>query len=450
MRQIAVQWLAVVVLAARGAAACAQTPAVVAEDGAGMTGGGCHFEPWADGMKVPTSMAWVRVGEDATGRGGQEVLLVLEQTGQVRAIAREADGKARMLPVVTRVLVNFKEERGLLGIAVHPDFAKNHWVYLCYTRSEHPDRPDGRSDITRGQVVERYTLSAAMEGGAVKAVHLGEPKVVLEFPYEPRENNGPNSCGGKIVFGPDGKLYGSYGDQNRHGVEINERGGFIHAGLIFRVNDDGSVPADNPWAKRADPVLQRAYAVGIRNCFGLAFDPETGTLWDTENGPDLWDELNEVRAGFNSGWGYIMGPLTDPSNAGKSRGEVPADKLLGSTYADPVFSWYRCRGLTCAAFVHTDAYGPAMKDRLLVGEVNGSWLMRFRLNQDRDRVAVTSESLANRVVRGDSPGEIMLNQREIMFAEKAGTVTDMQIGADGLLYACSWRDGAVYVLRPGK
>jgi glucose/arabinose dehydrogenase len=421
----------------------AEVPEIVSPDAANT-----HFERWAEGIKAPTSMAWVTVG---AGAARQQVLLVLEQwTGQVRAVAREADGAARMLPVVLKLPVNFKGERGLLGVAVHPAFAKTQAVYLCYTRSEHEDRTDGRSDITRGQVVVRYTLSAEMEAGAVKALHLADPQVVLEFPYNPRENNGPNSCGGKIVFGPDGKLYGSFGDQNRHGMETNEGGGVIGGGILFRVNDDGSAPADNPFIKQRDPSLQRAYAVGVRNCFGLTFDPVSGLLWDTENGAELWDELNVVAPGFNSGWSYIMGPLSHPANSGKKRAEVPTDGAIAATYADPVFAWYRCRGVTCAAFLHTDAYGAAVKDLLLVGEVNGSWLMGFHLTPGRDRVDVKSEKLAGRVVLGDGPDEVMANQLEVMFAVKAGTITDMQIGGDGLLYACSWRDGAVYVLKNGK
>ncbi len=437
-------WLAFLVVAGVCArSAGGETPEVVSAEG-----NATHFERWAEGVKAPTSMAWVTVGE---GAGRQQVLLVLEQwTGQVRAVARETDGAARMLPVVIKLPVNFKGERGLLGVAVHPEFEKNHAVFLCYTRSEHDDRTDGRSDITRGQLVVRYTLAADLEGGAAKALHLVEPHEVLAFPYNPLENNGPNSCGGKIVFGPDGKLYGSFGDQNRHGLETNEPGGVIGGGILFRVNDDGSAPADNPWIKQRDPALKRAYAVGVRNCFGLAFDPVSGLLWDTENGPELWDELNVVTPGFNSGWSYIMGPVSHPANRDKKRAEVPADQAIGARYGDPVFAWYRCRGLTCAAFLHTDAYGAALKDMLLVGEVNGSWIMGFHLTAERDRVDVKSDTLADRVVMGDGPDEVMANQREVMFAVKAGTITDMQVGSDGLLYACSWRDGAVYVLKKGR
>jgi glucose/arabinose dehydrogenase len=409
------------------------------------------FEPWAEGIKEPTSMAWVTVpGEDLNGAGkADHVLLVLEKwTGNVRAFALAADGKSRpMKSAAIRLPVNFKSERGLLGIAVHPEFEKNRYVYLFHTQSDRPG-PDGRSDVTRGQAVSRFTLVPQRgPNGELQSVQLQQRTDILNFPYEPRDSNGPNSCGGKILFGRDGKLYGVYGDQNRHGLETNENGGRIGAGVIFRVNDDGTTPADNPWAGHKDAVVRNYFAVGIRNCFGLAFDPQTKLLWDTENGDTLWDELNVVPPKFNSGSNYIMGPLWDSANAGKHRSDLPADAALGSKYGDPVFSWFRCRGLTCLAFLSTDRYGPAHKDTLLVAEVNGSWLMQFHLNKERDRVDVKSASLEGLVVKGDLPSEVQANQKEIMFATDAGTMTDMQIGPDGWMYMCSYRDGVVYVMK---
>jgi len=391
-------------------------------------------------------MAWVTVGEAPKP---EHVLLVLEKfTGNVRVFLRNPDGSARALKAPALQLpVNFKSERGLLGIAVHPSFSQNGFVYLCYTRSNRQG-PDGRSDVTKGQVVERYVLNVSRAPDAeISEVRLEEPREILALPYEPRDSNGPNSCGGKILFGPDGKLYGVYGDQNRHGLETNEAGGRVAAGFIFRLNDDGRAPADNPWASHKDPWVRKYFAVGVRNSFGLAFDPKSKRLWETENGDTLWDELNIVPAGFNSGSNYVMGPLSDATNQGKKRAEVPADRLLGSKYGDPVFSWYRCRGLTCLAFLATDAYGAENRETLLVAEVNGMWVMQFRLNADRDRVKVDSKALAGRVVMGDTLDAVEKNQKEIMFARRAGTVTDMQLGPDGLMYFCSYRDGVVYVLK---
>lgn len=413
---------------------------------------GFTLEKWADTIKEPTSMAWLDDGRGPAPPDGGTLLVLEKWTGLVRQIQRRSDHATLLPEPAARIHVNFKEERGLLGIAVHPKFADNHWVYLFYTESDR-DRIDGRSDIHRGQKIVRFTWQPVETGGG----KLVEPKTILEFPYEPRAQNGPNSCGGKILFGPDGKLYGIFGDQNRHGLETNEHrdgltspgGGRIGAGIIFRLSDDGTTPADNPWADHKDVWIQRYFAVGVRNGFGLAFDPVTQMLWDTENGPETWDELNLVRPKFNSGWAYIMGPLSSPLNADRKRTEVLADKILGTRYADPVLSWYRCRGLTCLAFVDTGAYGPGAKNTLLIGEVNGGWLMQVRLNSARDRVDAQSAGLRERIILGDTLEEVQKNSQEIMFATGVGGITDIQKGPDGLLYMCSYRHSCVYVLRPG-
>jgi glucose/arabinose dehydrogenase len=421
----------------------AGVPVAVADD--------LTFALWAKDLKEPTSMAWVALAAK-DGAKPADVLLVLEKyRGNVRGIVHEADGAGRMLknPAI-KLAVNFKGERGLLGIAVHPKFAENRFVYLFYTQSNR-EGADGRSDVTRGQTVMRFTLSLSRgAGGEIDSIKLDAPKEILTFPYQPDDSNGPNYCGGKILFGLDGKLYGVFGNQNRHGVETNEPGGRVAAGIVFRVNDDGTVPADNPWAGHKDPWVQKYFAVGILNSFGLAFDPLTKSLWMTENGDTAWDELNLVPPKFNSGSNYIAGPLADAGNRHRKRVEVPADRVLGSVYGDPVFAWERCRGLTCLAFLNTDRYGEKHKGTLLVAEVNGGQMMQFRLNKERDRVAVTSAALDGRVVRGESPEEIAANQKEILFATGAATITDMQLGRDGLLYCLSYHGGVIYVVKPKK
>src|SRR6185295_2073331 len=115
--------------------------------------------------------------------------------------------------------------------------------------------------------------------------------------------------GGAMVFGPDGKLYVVIGDLNRNGQLQNIAGGPApdDTGVILRLNDDGSIPGDNPFASQGG-TLPKYYAYGIRNSFGLAFDPVTSRLWMTENGPTSYDEINLVTPGFNSGWNQLMGP----------------------------------------------------------------------------------------------------------------------------------------------
>ena len=106
-----------------------------------------------------------------------------------------------------------------------------------------------------------------------------------------------------MTFGPDGKLYIVIGELNRNGQLQNISGGTApdNTGVIFRINDDGSTPSDNPFFSQGGN-LAKYYAYGIRNSFGLVFDPLTGELWDTENGPANYDEINLVQPGFNSGW----------------------------------------------------------------------------------------------------------------------------------------------------
>ena len=116
---------------------------------------------------------------------------------------------------------------------------------------------------------------------------------------------GPNHNGGPIAFGPDGKLYGITGDLNRNEAEQNyqaQANNSSQVGGIYRLNDDGTVPGDNPFSGHSNADFHRWFAYGIRNSFGLTFDPATGNLWDTENGPGSYDEVNLVAPGFNSGW----------------------------------------------------------------------------------------------------------------------------------------------------
>ncbi len=180
-------------------------------------------------------------------------------------------------PLLTLQNVAAVGEGGLLGIAVHPDFSSNHYIYLYYT----VDQPGGA--INR---VERYVMEVNT---------LKEDKVILdEIPAGTIHN------GGRIKFGPDGYLYitaGDAGDQNeaQNTAALN--------GKIHRVKDDGSIPSDNPFPGSS------VYSYGHRNPEGLAWDSQ-GRLWETENGPTGNDEINIIEAGKNYGWPIIQGGET--------------------------------------------------------------------------------------------------------------------------------------------
>jgi glucose/arabinose dehydrogenase len=165
-------------------------------------------------------------------------------------------------------------ERGLLGIALSPTFSSDNLVYLSYTRSI----TDGGAAFDNR--VERYRWNGSK---------LIFDRRVLTMPASP----GPNHNGGKIVFGPDGKLYATIGDLNRNNSNANfERAKQIdRSGAILRINPSGTAVTSNPFYDArfigtANEAINDVFAYGVRNSFGIAFDPRSGFLWDTENGPD--------------------------------------------------------------------------------------------------------------------------------------------------------------------
>ncbi len=181
-------------------------------------------------------------------------------------------------------------EQGLLGIALDPGFPDEPWVYVYYSDPN-----------------TRLNLLARLRADENTAV--GRPQILFEALTT--ENGYHN--GGDIAFGPDGKLYLSVGEVHEP-ARAQDPGNL--GGKVLRLNPDGSIPSDNPFGPQ-NPV----YSLGHRNSFGLCFDPSTGDLWETENGPGSFDEVNLIRAGGNYGWPDQLGPGA------------------GSTFTDPVLAF---------------------------------------------------------------------------------------------------------------
>lgn len=337
--------------------------------------------------------------------------------------------------------VNYNSERGLLGIALHPDFANNGYVYLYYSRST-TGGDSGSQSTWSDNRVERYTWNGSA---------LVNPVLIVSFPYDSSQANGPNHDGGVILFGPDGKLYGVTGDLNRGRftnprIEQNTSSTAVAGvGGIFRLNPDGSIPADNPFIAHSDPRIRRLWAYGIRNSFGMTFDALTAKLWLTENGPDKYDEINLVERGFNSGWLKIMGPdardatYTENNNTAFNASDLVM--LPNAYYADPVFSWLTPIGVTSICFLRSARFDIGTRDQAVVGEANNGQLYFFAMNASRDDFILTG-ALADRVA--DSTTERNLSR----WGTSWGVVTDLKIGPDGYLYVCSLFAGRVYRIRP--
>jgi glucose/arabinose dehydrogenase len=231
----------------------------------------------AAGLEVPWAVALA-----ADGR-----LFVTERPGRVRIVRLGAGGGLDARPWATLpARANPDAERGLLGIALDPDFARNGFVYLYYSYG-------GAGGATLNRLVRMHDTNGA---------GTDETILIDNIP------GSSNHDGGRIAFGPDGKLYVATGDgeQQARAQDRNSLGG-----KILRLERDGSVPSDNPFP--GSPV----FSLGHRNVQGLAFQPDTGVLYETEHGPSGFfpaccqDEVNRIEAGANYGWPIVTGKPGD-------------------------------------------------------------------------------------------------------------------------------------------
>jgi glucose/arabinose dehydrogenase/plastocyanin len=177
-------------------------------------------------------------------------------------------------------------------------------------------------------------------------------------------------------------------------------------------------------------------AIGIRNSFGLAVDPQTGFMWDTENGPDVYDEINLIEKKFNSGWAIIQGP----SN-GKSLPEI--SEYSEYQYSEPEFSWELPVGVTAIEFPNSNDF-VKYKDFLFVADTNNGIIYKFKLDESRTKFEFKSPYLQDNVLNmlKDSSGNEPMD--EIVFAKNLGLISDMKFGPDGALYVISLMEGKIY------
>ena len=351
------------------------------------------------GMSFPTSMAFL----------DNNNILVLEKEGAVRLIT---NGVMQDSPVL-QVTTDSKNERGLLGIAISGNngnatsstaSGQPSTVFLYYTE---------QGDELRNRVY-KYQWNGQS---------LVNPVLLLDLPAGP----GTNHQGGKMVEGPDGYLYVVIGELQREGQLQNIENGPPpdDSGVIFRINpEDGSAAPDNPFQ---DDATNRYFAYGVRNSFGLAFDPVTGVLWDTENGEDSYDEINIVDPGFNSGWKTVMGPISRAGVSEESLVQIP-----GSQYYDPIFSWIGSFGITDIEFFNSESLGQKYANNIFAGDITQGNLYFFEVNQDRNGLQFNPQSQSGL-------SDLVADTDEEVSSVTLGTgfvgITDIETGPDGLLYA---------------
>jgi glucose/arabinose dehydrogenase len=299
-------------------------------------------------------------------------------------------------------------------------------VFLYYTEAESKD--DGK---VLGNRLYRYEFINDK---------LINPRLLLDLPATP----GPLHNGGAVTIGPDGNVYVSVGDINaaceftnknsscqtvktkaqnyESGLEPDGRAG------ILRVTKDGSKVGLGILGH--NDFLNKYYAYGIRNSFGIDFDPVTGNLWDTENGPYYGDEINLVNPGFNSGWAKVSG-IWKPN--GTNAGDVTLkphhleDFAGNGKYRTPEFTWRNTVGPTAIAFINSDKLGKQYQNDILVGDVNTGRLYHFDLNEQRTGFNLKGQ-LADKIADTDR------ETKDIVFGHDFGEVTDLKVGPDGYVY----------------
>lgn len=336
----------------------------------------------ADGLAHPWGLAFLP----------DRRILVTEREGGLRLFDASGAGSN---PVSGIPEIYASGQGGLLDVALHPDFASNSLIYLSYS---------GRGAGGVGTEVARARLA----GDA-----LTELEVI--FRQQPKVSGGRH-FGSRLAFAPDGKLFVSMGD--RGGYMREAQNPENHIGTVVRLNDDGSVPADNPLVGRPG-VRPEIYSYGHRNVQGMALRPGTEVIWTHEHGPRGGDEVNVLRPGANYGWPAITYGI-DYSGA------TISDKTAAPGMEQPVVYWVPSIAPSGMDFYDGDRF-PGWRGDLFVGALAGSHLRRLTLDGDR----VTGQ--------------------EVLLEDLGERIRAVKQGPDGLLYVLTDSyDGQLLRLEPAE
>ncbi|HET6670406.1 MAG TPA: PQQ-dependent sugar dehydrogenase, partial [Pyrinomonadaceae bacterium] len=429
------------------------------------------------GLDQPTSLAFI---------GTNDFFVLEKATGKVQRIQN-----GLLHSTVLDLAVNSASERGLLGIALHPSFALNGYVYLFWSESTTgTDTSNVDASPLLGNRVDRYIWNGTTLTFDHKLISL------RSLQQDSGQTSRGNHNGGVLRFGHDGKLYIIFGDNGRRGLLQNiTSGGPVPddqfggpepddahmTGVILRLNDDGTTPSDNPFfsastglSGEAAANVKKIYAYGVRNSFGMAFDPLSGNLWTQENGDDSFDEINRVRPGFNGGWIQAIGPINRvaeykaiestygagnlqqlrwaPSNIADTPQAALARlyMLPGAQYVDPEFSWKYAVAPSPIGFVRGRGLGPEYEGDLLVGAsrvtlANG-YLFRFKMSADRQHFAFSDPGLSDLVADNFDKFDLAESQ-SLLVGRDFGITTDIQTGPNGNVFVVSLSNGAVYEIK---
>lgn len=283
---------------------------------------------------------------------------------------------------------------GLMDIVLHPKYNENGWIYFTYS-SEEGDDKGGNTALMRAKLKDNALVEKQ-----------------LLYKATPNTTKGQH-FGSRIVFDNDGYLYFTIGDRGDR--DVNPQDITLDGGKIYRLNDDGSIPADNPFVN-SEGAKKAIYSYGHRNPQGLVKHPVTGEIWDHEHGPQGGDEINIIKKGANFGWPVITYGIN-------YSGTPITDKTKMDGMEQPLHYWTPSIAPSGMAFVTSEKY-KGMKGDLLVGSLKFQYLERLVIENN------------------------IVTKREKLLPE-IGRVRDVKEGPDGLMYVAVEGKG-VYKLVPNE
>lgn len=317
-------------------------------------------------------------------------LLVTERAGRLRLVSAQGNETSAMVEGLPRV--DHRDHGGLLDVTVDPAFETNRLIYISYTKAG------------RGARADRNSLTVARARLSEDDTHLENLKVI--FRQTPAVKSGEN-LGGRLALSADGYLFITVGDRLAVADRMRAQALAYYQGKTVRIRSDGSVPRDNPFAKRAG-ARPEIWSFGHRNPQGAFVHPRTGELWVSEHGPHGGDEINIARKGLNYGWPVVTYGCEYVTCARIGKGtSAPGMEA-------PLTHWGRPAIAPSNLILYTGDQFPEWKGSVFVGALAGRAVWRIELSGD---------DLAPRVLR-----------REPLFANLNERIRDIRQGPDGSLY----------------
>jgi glucose/arabinose dehydrogenase len=339
-------------------------------------------------------------------------ILVTERGGQLRIVR---NGVVAPTPIAGVPVVAAGGLNGLMDIALHPRFAENNFVYLTYHKpaagaaAAAAPAAGGRAGGAGGAPPFTLVLGRGTWNGSA----LTDVRVLFD--------TGINASASRIVFGRDGMIYMSSGNATE-GADAPPQDPNDLRGKVLRLRDDGTVPPDNPFVKRAG-YRPEIFTLGHRTQLGMAINPETGDLWAGEQGPNGGDEINIIRAGRNYGW-----PLASAGRSymGGRVAEHPtlAGKAAASELEEPHVIWVPSIAVSGLTFYTGDKF-PSWRRNVFVGGLRQGEVPRTGQLQ--------------RIVFNENWEEV---RREPMLRELGQRIRDVRQGPDGYLYVLTEENDA--------